>query len=46
MSRYGNEDFDDMAYELDEFLKTHTAAELLMLVADAVEWYEERKKDE
>lgn len=43
MSRYGSEDFDDMAYELNEFLEDHTAAELLRLVTDAVDWYEEKK---
>lgn len=43
MSRYGRGDFDDMAYELDEFLEDHTASELLRLVTDAVDWYEEKK---
>lgn len=42
MSRYGRGDFDDMAYELDEFLEDHTVAELLKLVTDAVGWYEEK----
>lgn len=42
MSRYGRGDFDDMAYELDEFLEDHTVAELLRLVTDAVDWYEEK----
>lgn len=42
MSRYGRGDLDDMAYELDEFLEDHTAAELLRLVTDAVGWYEEK----
>lgn len=43
MSRYGKADFEVMAYELDEFLEYHTAAELLRLVTDAVDWYEEKK---
>jgi len=46
MSRYGRVDFDDMAYELDEFLEDHPAAELLRLVTDAIDWYEEKKIDE
>ena len=37
MSRYGRGDYDDMIYELDEFLKDHTIAELLQLVASAAE---------
>ena len=47
MSRYGVEDYDDMIYELDEFLKGHTVAELLQLVAKAAEdkEYWERKDE-
>ena len=37
MSRYGRSDYDDMIYELDEFLRNHTIAELLQLVARAAE---------
>lgn len=44
MSRYGDADYDDMAYELDEFLKKHRPSELLKLVQDAVEWWEEKKQ--
>ena len=40
MSRYGRGDYDDMIYELDEFLREHTISELLRLVTDAVEWKE------
>ena len=40
MSRYGDADYDDMAYELDEFLEKHRPSELLKLVQDAVEWWE------
>ena len=41
MSRYGNSDYDDMIYELEEFLRSHSASELLKLVHDAVEDKEE-----
>lgn len=37
MSRYGRSDYDDMIYELDEFLHDHTIVELLQLVARAAE---------
>ena len=37
MSRYDNYDYDNMIYELDEFLRDHAVSELLMLVTDAVE---------
>lgn len=40
MSRYGNEDYDDMIYELDKFLEEHTISELLRLVTDAAAWKE------
>ena len=43
MSRYGDADYDDMSYELDEFLKKHRPSELLKLVQDAVEWWEEKQ---
>ena len=42
MSRYGSSDYDDMFYELDEFLKDHKPSELLKLVQEAVELLEER----
>ena len=41
MSRYGDSDYDDMFYELDKFLKSHKPSELLKLVQEAVEWWEE-----
>lgn len=41
MSRYGNSEYDDMIYELEEFLKNHNISELLKLVRDAVEDKEE-----
>ncbi len=44
MSRYGDSDYDDMIYELDKFLETHKAYELLMLVTDAVEWKEKKEE--
>ena len=40
MSRYGDSDYDDMFYELDEFLKSHKPSELLKLAQDAVELWE------
>ena len=40
MSRYGDSDYDDMFYELNEFLKSHKPSELLKLVQEAVEWWE------
>ena len=36
MSRYGNNDYDDMIYELEEFLEQYKISELLKLVYDAV----------
>ncbi len=41
MSRYGRNDYDEMAYELDEFLNSHKPSELLELVKNAVDWWEE-----
>lgn len=47
MSRYGDYDYDNMIYELDEFLRNHEVSELLKLVTDAVEDIEyERKRKE
>ena len=46
MSRYGDSDYDDMFYELDEFLKSHKPSELLKLVQEAVEWWEEEEREE
>ena len=40
MSRYDNSAKDDLSYELEEFLKTHTFSELLDLVKDVVEMKE------
>lgn len=42
MSRYGDSNYDDMFYELNEFLKSHKPSELLKLVQDAVELQEEK----
>lgn len=44
MGRYINSDYDDMIYELLEFLRDHSVSELLMLVTDAVE--EKESEDE
>ena len=41
MSRYDNYEYDDLIYELEEFLKNHSISELLRLVRDAVENKEE-----
>ena len=46
MSRYGQGDYDDMFYELNEFLENHKPSELLKLVVDAVDWWEERNMEE
>lgn len=42
MSRYADSDYNHMSYELNEFLKSHKPSELLKLVQDAVEWWEEK----
>lgn len=41
MSRYGRNDYDEMIYELEEFLKTHSIYELLKLVTEAIDSKEE-----
>ena len=41
MSRYDDYAYDNMIYELEEFLKNHSISELLKLVQDAVESKEE-----
>lgn len=45
MSRYGDYDYDNISYELEEFLRDHAVSELLMLVTDAVE-RKEAEEDE
>lgn len=45
MSRYGNFDYDNMFYELDEFLREHKTSELLQLVTDAVNYKEFREEE-
>lgn len=42
MSKYGNPDYDNMYYELDDFLKSYKPSDLLQLVQEAVEWWEEK----
>ena len=37
MSRYNDYDYDNMIWELEEFLKNYNISELLKLVQDAVE---------
>ena len=46
MSRYGNADYDYVYYELYAFLINHKPSELLRLVQDAVEWWEERNNEQ
>lgn len=45
MSRYGDFNYDNVFYEMYEFLKSHKPSELLKLVQDAVEWWEEERDD-
>lgn len=42
MSRYVDPDYDDVFYELSDFLKSHKPSELLILVQEVVELWEER----
>ena len=37
MGRYGNPDYDDLGYEIKEFLKQYPVSVLLMIVQRAVE---------
>lgn len=41
MSYYGNNEWDDMLYEIEEFLKTHNVSDLLKIVQCAAEEKEE-----
>lgn len=41
MSRYDDYNYDNMIWELEEFLKNHNISELLKLVQDTVENKEE-----
>ena len=41
MSRYDRSDYDNMIWELEDFLKTHSIYELLKLITDAVDSKEE-----
>lgn len=43
MSMYVDSDYDDVFYEMCDFLKSHKPSELLKLVQDAVEWWEEKE---
>lgn len=40
MSRYDDNDRDDVADAIEEFLKNHPVSELLEIVADMVQWKE------
>lgn len=37
MSRYGDYKKDNLSYEIDEFLESHSISELLEIVADCVQ---------
>ena len=41
MSYYGNNEWDDMLYEIREFLKEHNISDLLKIVKDAIAEKEE-----
>lgn len=41
MSRYSDPDWEDLSYELDNFLESHKPWELLKLVTDAIRFKEE-----
>ena len=41
MSYYGRDDWDDMLWEIKEFLKNHNISDLLKIVKDAVAEKEE-----
>lgn len=36
MGEYNNFDYDNLVYELNDFLRDHTVSELLMLVTEVV----------
>lgn len=42
MSKYVDPDYDDVFYVLDEFLKSHKPSELLKLIQEIVELWEEK----
>ena len=44
MSGYNNYDYDNMIYELGEFLRDHPVSELLKLVTEVIK--ENERKDE
>lgn len=41
MSRYDDNELDDMSYEIEEFLKTHSISQLLELVTYVIKIREE-----
>lgn len=41
MSRYGDNELDDMSYEIEDFLKTHSISQLLELVTYIIKIKEE-----
>lgn len=46
MSRYVDPDYDDVFYEMNRFLESHKPSELLKLVQEVVElWEDERGRE-
>lgn len=45
MSMYRDSDSDEVFYLMNEFLESHKLSELLRLVKDVVEQYEEKDDD-
>ncbi len=45
MSKFVDPDYDDMFYEMCDFLKSHKVSELLYLVQYTVEWLEEENNE-
>ena len=45
MSRFDNYEWDDLSYEIHEFLKKYSITDLLYIVRDAVEDKEEEYKE-
>lgn len=41
MSRYDDNELDDMSYEIEDFLKTHSISQLLELVTYVIKMKEE-----
>ena len=46
MSRFGDGEWDDLSFQIDEFLKNHTVSDLLELVKCSVELKEKGYLDD